>query len=118
MKKIMSVLFLILSVNTYANCNIFLQYETYFKENERGIAFDVLSKQLDANGHTIVGSLEKADAILKISSAPTLQNQKFIYLTTLKYIDTLGSVINFSGRGITLSDSLKSALVPMDKCQP
>lgn len=118
MKKFISLVLLMLSMNLYANCNIYLQYESMFKENERGIAFDVLSKQLTTNGHNLVGSLEKADAVLKVSSGPVLLNQKFIYLTTLKYLDTLGTVFTLSGRGINLSDSLKAALVPMDECLP
>ena len=117
MKKIITLLITMFSINVYANCNIYLQYETVFKENERGTVFDVVSNHLNNNGHTIVGNLEKADAVLKISHAPILQNQKFIYHTTLKYMDTLGAIISFSGRGSIISESLKAALAPMEKCQ-
>lgn len=117
MKKIITLLIIMFTINVYANCNIYLQYETVFKENERTTVFDVVSNHLTNNGHNIVGTLEKADAVLKISHTPLLHNQKFIYHTTLKYMDTFGAVISFSGRGNLLSESLKSALAPMEKCQ-
>ena len=115
MKKI-CVLFFLFSSSVFAECNFYIQYETNLKENERGGVFEVISKHFEKNSYTIVGTLEKADAVLKVSIQPVLENNQFVYESTLKYLDTLGSIVTFTGRGAHLGDSLKGALAPFAKC--
>jgi hypothetical protein len=117
MKKTLLIFLTMLSINVNASCHIYIQYESFFKENERSVAFEVLGNHLNNIGHTIVSTLNKADAILKISFTPVLENETFIYLTNLKYLDSSGTFTSFSGRGILFTDSLKTALSSMEKCQ-
>lgn len=109
-------LILLFSTTAFAECNFYVQYETNLKENERGGVFEIISKHFEKNSYTMVGTLQKADAVLKVKIQPVLENNQFVYESTLKYLDTLGTIVTFTGRGVHLNESLKGALSPFAKC--
>lgn len=109
-------LFLLFSTSVFAECNFYIQHETNLKDNERGVVFEIISKHFEKNSYKIVGTLEKADAVLKVNIQPVLENNQFVYESTLKYLDTLGTIVTFTGRGVHLNESLKGALSPFAKC--
>ncbi len=106
-----------LPISAMAECKFYLEYESYMKENERGIMFEMISTQFKNKSYHMVGNLKDADAILKVSMKPVLSNEQFLYETQMRFLKKNGSFDVFESQGINLSESIHSALSSLPRCE-
>ena len=106
-----------LPISAMADCRFYVEYESYFKENERGIMYEMISTQFKNKFYHMVSNLKDTEAVLKVSMKPVLSNEQFLYETKMKLLKKNGEMDLFEGLGINLSDSINHALSSLATCE-